>query len=136
MHFDDEIFKTFSRLSICLNSNQESEASNKVEAITTTQNKDTVPSSSSSSSSSSESESGWVKTVPIDSGNQKSIGLDAQNSLEESSSISKIQAEEHEDDSYDPSNDSLIQDIEGLCSTNNVTFSWDFNNKKIKVTKK
>ena len=109
-------------------SNQETKASNEVEA-TTTKNKDTIP----SSSSSSESESGWIKTVPIDSDKQKSLGQDAQNSLESSSS--KIQAEEHEDDSYDQSNAILIQDIECLCSTNNVTFSWDFNNKKIKVTK-
>ena len=110
-------------------SNQETKASDeKVEAITT-KTKDTVP----SSSSSSESESGWVNTVPIDSDKQKSLGQETQNSLESSSS--KIQAEEHEDDSYDQSNASLILDIEGLCSTNNVTFSWDFNNKKIKVTK-
>lgn len=48
----------------------------------------------------------------------------------------EIQVVEHEDDSYDQSNAKLIQDIEKLCEANNVKFIWDFNSKKIKVTKK
>ena len=47
----------------------------------------------------------------------------------------EIKVDEHDDDSYDQSNAKLIQDIERLCESNNVKFIWDFNSKKIKVTK-
>jgi uncharacterized protein (DUF2147 family) len=100
--------------------------------------KDSVASSSSSSSIEAAAATAATTTahsIAFKLISDKQERIDEAKKALEAISHREIQVVEHEDDSYDQSNAKLIQDIERLCESNNVKFIWDFNSKKIKVTK-
>lgn len=120
---------------VCLHMKEHYDAFiNEISRVNTTR-KDSAASSSSSSST-GEVSTTTAPSIAFKLISDKQERIDEAKKALEAISHREIQVVEHEDDSYDQSNTKLIQDIEKLCEANNVKFIWDFNSKKIKVTKK